>query len=460
MNSAHKLRRVPLAVLAGLIAHYIAFYILHSPLWTQTIGEWIMARTPSQYAVPLLATLGAWAKPFAMTGGLAALGFACSLAVLIHPIFGCAMAALLLGWAFNYWSLPGQLSFWIPATLVLLPRPIQTPNRRREFLAMLTGFAAVAIESYARNRQLASRANAPVPLFPFQPPAETFGVGLVRKAITPLPEFYGMSKNSVDPVLDPLDWRLKVSVDGRITRQLSYTELLSLPRVERFVTLRCISNTLQSDLMGTAAWSGFSLSQIVDRAQLPPALVEVAVIGVDGHGDSFPLDYAFSEELLFALGMDGKTLDRIHGFPIRLLSPRYYGFKNVKWIGEIAFVSQPYAGTWPKLGYTKQPLIHTASHIDRVRPDNGLLRVGGVSFAGIRGIQKVELRADDGPWHEATLEKPLSPYTWTRWIATLPVAQAELVEARALDGQGHWQESAEGALFPDGVAGPTRRRLN
>jgi len=454
-----KLRRVPLAVLLGLLVHYLCFYTLHTPLWTEAIAEWIMARTPSRYAVFFLTTLGPWAKPFAMTGGLAMLGFATSIATIISPFFGGALAALALGWAFDYWSALGQLSFWLPAILVLKPRAIPKLNRRREFLTMLAGFTAVAVESYARNRELARHAKQPVALFPFQPPPENFGNGLVRKAVTPIPEFYGMSKNAVDPVLDPADWRLKISVGGRQTRQLSYSELLSLPRIERFVTLRCVSNTLQSDLMGTAAWSGFFLSHIVDRNQLPPGTVEVAVIGVDGHGDSFPIDYAFSEEVLFALGMDGKTLDRIHGFPVRLLSPRYYGFKNVKWIGEIAFVSKPYFGTWPKLGYTKQPLIHTASHIDRIRKENDAIQAGGVSFAGARGIRKVELSADGGPWHDATLEKPLSPYTWTRWVGTLPVAQAEFIEARAQDDQGHWQESTEGALFPDGVTGPTRRRV-
>ena len=40
--------------------------------------------------------------------------------------------------------------------------------------------------------------------------------------------------------------------------------------------------------------------------------------------------------LLLALRMNGTTLDRTHGFPTRLIAPRYYGFKTVKWISEIA----------------------------------------------------------------------------------------------------------------------------
>ncbi len=63
------------ATLIGLAVHYAAHYAFGTPLITDQIAEWIMARTPSRYAVSILQTLGAWAKPSAMTGALAALGF-------------------------------------------------------------------------------------------------------------------------------------------------------------------------------------------------------------------------------------------------------------------------------------------------------------------------------------------------------------------------------------------------
>ena len=467
--SREQLERVPFAVLAGLTVHYLCFYFIGSPLWTETIAERIMAHTPSVYAVPILATLGAWAKPFAMTGALATLGFAVSAGTLLPPWPGCLLAAFAVGATFHYWSWIGQLSFWIPVGLVLnlssvrLPPHAAASPSRRKFLtesAMLAGVAAVAIESYARNWELARRAVKPIPLWPFSPPQDHFGNGLVRKAVTPVPEFYGMSKNAVDPVVDPRTWRLKITLDGHVVKQLTYAEMLSLPRIERYITLRCISNTLKSDLMGTAAWSGIRLSQIVDRKTLPAGIVEAAIIGIDGHGDSFTLEYAFSDELLLALGMNGQTLTQTHGFPLRLLAPRYYGFKSVKWIAEIAFVAQPYYGTWPKLGYTKEPVIHTASHFDRVVLEHGTIRAGGVSCAGVRGIRAVRLRADQGPWFDAAIEKPLSPCTCTRWYGSIPAAAAKQVEAQALDGTGRWQETSEGPLFPDGVTGPTIRRLS
>ncbi len=466
------IQRASLATLAGLIPHYACFYTFQTPLLTGAIAEWIMARTPSRLAVALLIFLGPWAKPFALTGALASLGFVFLVAQVpirrreISVPLLVAAAAVLMCALLPYRSLLGNVSFWIPglgSLALLLHRPGSAvlSRSRRLFLAstMPAGAAVVALEGYLRDASLARRAVQPVALFAYSPPDPPFARGLVRRAVTPVAEFYGMSKNAVDPAPDPSGWQLLITAHGRTLRQFSFAELLSLPRIERYATLRCVSNTLQSDLMGTALWSAIFLHQLVDRRFIPSDTIEVAFLGADGHADSLTLDYAFSSEPLLALGMNGKTLIRVHGFPIRLLAPRYYGFKNVKWLSEIRFVNRPFFGTWPKLGYTNEPLIHTTSHIDHIAAGNGRLRVGGVSFAGIRGIRQVEVRTGSGLWTPAVLEPPLSPFTWTRWQAALPDDGAPIAQARALDGLGRWQEPAPGPLFPDGVTGPTIRSI-
>lgn len=470
------IRDSSLATLAGILVSYAAFYILGWPLKTEAIAGWIMAETPSAWAVPILAVLGEWAKPWAITGGLAALGFA-----LWIPTFLCRrfsnqlwiglvpVLAALYAWVFDFASLGGNASFWLPSSFTIwlfLKRQHPLPDaevstQRRELLisaAMLSGTVGVAVESYVRNRLIAQSATAPVDLFPMVMPPN--GMAKVRKPITPVGQFYVMSKNSVDPALDPRRWRLRIKREGRTVRDYSYQELLALPRRERYQTLRCISNTLKTDLMGTAYWSGLRLDQLIERREAGDGALEAVVLGVDGHGDSFPVDYAFHDEFMLALGMNGQTLNRNHGFPIRLLVPRYYGFKNIKWISEIDFVEKPYFGTWPKRGFSKDAFVHTMSHIDRVSREGEQLRLTGVSFAGVRGIQRVEARVDLGAWIPLQLEPVLSVYTWTRWQGLIPASsRAEMVEVRAQDSTGNWQLAQEKPQFPDGMAGPTIRRI-
>ena len=421
-----RIREASLLSIVIVAVNYAGFYLFGWPLATERIAEWIMAHTPNDWSVAILAGLGDWAKPFAATGGLAAIGAA----------------------------------IWLCLTALRTP---PFASSRRQFLtsaAMASGTVAVAVESYVRNRTLSDRAPVPSALFPFEAPPNTFAPGLVRKPVTPVGQFYVMSKNTVDPALDPDTWNLRITADGKLLREVTYRELLELPREQRFQTLRCISNTLKSDLMGTAQWSGVRLTQLISPRDLPDGFVEMAVRGSDGHGDSFALDYAFSEEPLLALGMNGKSLNRQHGYPLRLLVPRYYGLKHVKWITEIEFVREPYYGTWPSMGYTKEPLIHTGSFIDRIRRGVSGLEAGGVAFSGHGGIRAVEVRAGRGDWTPATLETPLSGYCWTRWRVELGALRgAEYLEARAQDSTGAWQATVEKPLFPDGVSGPTLRRI-
>lgn len=474
------------AALAGLIPHYLLFYLTGTPLWTDQIAEWIMARTPSRYAIAILEHLGAWAKPWADTGGLAVLGFALFLAryagratddgtrrvSVITAITGLLLACVLAWWC-GYSSLLGSIAFWTPALAVaaLVPftpaRPTLFSPPRRTVLAQVArvglplvmsgGVVGVAVESFFRDEALARRSTEPANLFPFLPPLgrQSFAPGLVRKPVTPTLEFYGMSKNTVDPVIDPRNWWLNVTLDGKPVHRYTYGELLALERQLRYVTLRCISNTLKSDLMGTAEWAGIHLSQLITRAAVPRQMIEVAFIGVEGHDDSVKIDYAYGEEAMLALGMNGKTLSRTHGFPLRLLVPRYYGCRNVKWIREIRFVSRPYYGTWQRLGYTNEPTIHVASHIDHMQRDGEMVKFGGVSFAGSRGIRAVRVRRNGGEWQPARTEQPLSPYTWTRWVAQIEAPEGALIEANAQDGFGSWQELSERNPFPNGPSGPT-----
>ena len=455
------IERGSLATALGLAVHYLFYYLFGAPLFTEIIGEWIMARTPNTYSVLLLETMGPWAKPFALTGGLFALGFAMTLVALSWRYVAIVPVAAVYYFTFEL----AGLTFWLPALAALVlaaPRVEKfSPSRRRLLSAVMSSTTlAVAVEGYLRDARLAARAAKPFDLWRFVPPTDNFH-RLARKAITAIGTHYTMSKNSVDPTIDPATWRLRFTVDGKEILALSYLQLLQAKRQQRYVTLRCISNTIKSDLMGTAEWSGFPLRQIFDGSSLPPTIKEVAFLGVDGHGDSLPLDYALSDEVFLALGMNGQSLTRAHGFPIRMLCPRYYGFKNVKWIGEIAFVSTPYYGTWPKMGYTKEAKTNIASYIDKATPTE----VVGVSFAGSRGIQRVEVRligADGAPgaWQAAQLENPLSPYTWTRWQIALAAPGATHAEARAQDSTGAWQATAETKLFPSGVAGPTVRKIS
>ena len=54
---------------------------------------------------------------------------------------------------------------------------------------------------------------------------------------------------------------------------------------------------------------------------------------------------------MLARNQDGKPLTRSHGAPLRLVLPRMYGYKNVKWVRELRFDSTAAPGYWEQRGY-------------------------------------------------------------------------------------------------------------
>jgi hypothetical protein len=84
------------------------------------------------------------------------------------------------------------------------------------------------------------------------------------------------------------------------------------------------------------------------------------------------------------------------------------------------------------------------------------VEIGGIAFAGNRGIQKVEVSTDGGQtWHVATLQPALSQDSWVlwtwQWTPLLPGQYTLTV--RATDGTGEVQTSHMQGTVPNGAEG-------
>ena len=82
--------------------------------------------------------------------------------------------------------------------------------------------------------------------------------------------------------------------------------------------------------------------------------------------------------------------------------------------------------------------------------------VGGVAFAGYRGIDFVEFSTDGGEtWQRAETTAPLSPYAWVLWRAAWvpPETGRVSITVRATDGAGETQTAVVRGNLPDGATG-------
>ncbi len=287
--------------------------------------------------------------------------------------------------------------------------------------------------------------------------------GQMPPEITPNENFYVVSKNLEDPVVSSEDWLLKIDGETKTKEQLNLEDLLSLPAREEFVTLECVSNPVGGLLISTARWKGVRLRDLLDVVKLEPNVVDVAFYAEDGYSESLTLEKAMSAEVMVAYEMNGEPLPDSHGFPARLLVPGYFGLKSVKWLKRIAPVNYDFTGFWQHRGWSDLPPVKTTSQFRIPANKAGAplpeIPLGGIAFAGDRGIRAVEFSVDDGEtWQPARVQNPLSPYTWSHWRAQWkpPGAGAYDLRVRATDGNGEVQIARSSPTSPDGATGHHR----
>ncbi|HZD12727.1 MAG TPA: molybdopterin-dependent oxidoreductase, partial [Candidatus Binatus sp.] len=93
---------------------------------------------------------------------------------------------------------------------------------------------------------------------------------LLASELTPTYLFYRIDINPIVPVVDEKTWNL--TLKGLVGNPLTvtYGEIKSMPFVEQYATLECVSNKIGGDLIGTALWRGIRLKDLLDRAKVMP----------------------------------------------------------------------------------------------------------------------------------------------------------------------------------------------
>jgi len=288
-----------------------------------------------------------------------------------------------------------------------------------------------------------------------------------RPELTKTEDFYRIDINLVSPKVDGETWRLKVEglVDRPLT--LSLQDIRSKPGQTQAITLSCISNPVGGDLISTAFLTGVPLKRILEEAGLKAGVREIAIESADGYYESVPLAEAMDDRTLLVYDMNGEPLTAPHGFPLRVYIPGHYGMKQPKWILRLEAIDREGAGYWVDRGWSATAIVRTTSVIDAVaaeaRPvETDPVPIGGIAYSGARGISRVEVQVDGGPWEEAELRQPaLSPLTWVQWRHYWKAPRgAHTVRVRAYDGEGNLQVTEEHGTFPDGATGISKKGTN
>ena len=313
---------------------------------------------------------------------------------------------------------------------------------------------------------LGTRTGEKLQLIPSQEGGRSFTAPpkALQHRITPNELFYVRNHWRGAPEIDIATYSLVV--DGEVDHplRLGYAEIRQMPQSRFEVTLECCGNGPVPEywskqtrsvmdkvsghgIMSNAEWTGVSLQHVLEKAGVKPNAVDVVFSGVDHGPDeisedppevayqrSIPVQKAMHPDTLLAYEMNGEDLPPLHGYPLRLIVPGWYGMNSIKWLAGIQVLDHPFKGFYQEERYKvingpDAPTFYTyltemkvKSVISDPAPGevvrSGPYRVAGAAWSGEKEVVKVDVSTDGGrTWSPAHL-LPRSGYSWYRWEYT------------------------------------------
>ncbi len=296
---------------------------------------------------------------------------------------------------------------------------------------------------------------------------------------TPVEQLYEVAH--YEKPADVADRGLRIT--GLVDRPTSLTleQIHEMPSETYMAVLECGGNGASarfSGAIGNMRWTGTRLMPILERAGIDPDAIEVVFFGEDKgeeeiRGNTYEQQFARSlslrepvmENVMLCYEVNGIPLSMVHGSPMRLIVPGWYGVAWVKWLNRIDLVDRRYVGRFMSRDYvtlrgeetedgtvwhrTLVGPINVKSITSRtIRQADGSIRVEGAAWTDGTPLDTVQLSIDDGVWIDATLQPPpadATAHTWTFWSYTWsnPTPGTHTIVSRAVDAKGRVQPRAE-----------------
>ncbi|NLE82481.1 MAG: molybdopterin-dependent oxidoreductase [Rhodococcus sp.] len=505
-GSASRWRTIPARALSGVLAaavvlglgELLAVPIARSASPFFAVGDTTVDRSPAWARDFAISTFGTNDKPALFIGmGILIVVFAAIAGVVERtrrPFGSMILAGLGVIGVYAALSRPGATAshalptlLGVAAGILVLrvlttrPRSLDEPEQeasamsRRKFLVLAGSAAAVAAAAGAAGRHIASNlagavSNRMAFLIPSVaarnqakpiPAGTDISVPGSTPFVTDNDVFYRIDTALQVPKLTTDDWSLRIHgmVDREIT--LNWDDLMARTPIERIITLTCVSNPIGGELAGNATWIGYPIKDLLDEVGVSPEADMLLSTSSDGFTAGTPLSVLRNgRDSILAVTMNGEPLPFDHGYPVRQVVPGLYGYVSAtKWVvdWEVTRFDRAQA-YWTQRGWAEKGPIKTASRIDVPaafeRIESGEVTVAGTAWAQHRGIARVEVRVDEGPWQDATLATAYSPDTWRQWTWQWQATPGtQTLEVRATDKDGNVQTEQRTGTVPDGATG-------
>jgi DMSO/TMAO reductase YedYZ molybdopterin-dependent catalytic subunit len=367
---------------------------------------------------------------------------------------------------------------------------VQQPQTRREALKAGSAAIAVAVAHMSMPGFVFAGQGQDEELVPFldmpRTPPNRLDWETLDSWITPADQAFSVQHYEI-PEVDADNFKLEFTGLIETPKTFTLDQLKALPKKEQLMTLECSGNGASKGFMNAiynGKWVGTPLAPILKECGLTSDAREVVFFGFDTNketlrkgtereltvkvpfGRSMSIDDALNLNLLLAYERDGNPIETRNGAPLRLIVPGWYGIANVKWLKRIEVRNSRYMGRFMGRDYvtvrgerrggevvfvetsvTRMNLKSIVARITRRPAKNGAIPLAayGAAWDDGTGIQKVQVKVDDGKWQDTTLdEQPRAKFSWVFFSIDLGALAPgkHTVVSRAIDVKGRVQPPA------------------
>lgn len=408
----------------------------------------------------------------------------------LNPIISfVVLMVLFLAWGISFVPIYGRLVSFRPELPAVEEEDREdrsvTAINRRQFLIQLGaatatitvlsgGLGTILAQNERRQLDQSIARSIDKSEVPIRDPFPNAGDPLVpapgtRSEYTEVEDHYQVYLRTEPTFIDIATWSLPITglVDNPLV--LTLDDIRRYESRDQYITLSCISGRIGTTLISTTRWTGVSLQKILADVQPQSAARYLIITSGDGFYETVDLDLIASDErIMLSYAWDGEPIPFDHGFPLRIWLPDRYGMKQPKWITGMEVTEEYQPGYWVERSWDEVAQVKATSVIDTVavkeiieKDNQKLVPVGGIAFAGDRGISKVEVRVDGGPWDPAQLRAPLSETTWVIWRYDWPFQEGKhTFEVRCAEADGTPQIEEKQGNRPSGASGIHSRKAN
>ncbi|HEY0827231.1 MAG TPA: molybdopterin-dependent oxidoreductase [Bacilli bacterium] len=155
---------------------------------------------------------------------------------------------------------------------------------------------------------------------------------------------------TVTPIPSFSSDKWKFGVAGLVDHpmQLDWQSFINIHRKVQVSDFHCVTGWSVYKL----TWEGIPLSAFLKLAGVQKKAKFVKFYSGDGvYTDTLSLEQAAMDDVMLAVLLDGKEIPQDYGGPVKLIVPKMYAYKSVKWLQSIELIEEDHIGYWEARGY-------------------------------------------------------------------------------------------------------------